>query len=350
MFTTDTEARDYIARATEMVQRSGGNAISGYELTDTFKSLNMIGANTRAPVNQESQGYAFFTRPAFNLSTSNIKNDPVLSGLIQDSNTMPSAIRAILDHTLTKRGEATSGVIDPYNPFIPLLSNNLISLTGYRDFANQTQDTGSGLYRETTIIVDDVPYDYEKYSLTANYRNISGDPITYLFFIWCYYAASVRVGNIIPYFDFMAYRELDYQTCIWRILMDKTRRYVTAIHKIGAGIPVNAPIGEKFDYHMYGSENAYTQADTQISINFECVGSIVYNPLNVYEFNLLVRRWNKYMHDEYRGKEMIKLQQNEISFFNAKCQPVPYINESTMEMEWYVASNLYDSLTAKSRY
>lgn len=331
-------------KAIEYVQRSGGNALTDYALVDTFRSLNMVGANTRAPVNQESQGYVFFTRPTLNLTRRNIAGDPVMSTLLSDSeDSMPRAIRCILDHTVSQSGEAVSQVIDDYNPFIPLLSNNLVSLTGYRDFTNQTHSTESGLYRESISTVDDSPYDYETYDLTANFRNISGDPITYLFFIWGYYAALARIGKIIPYPPLMFAREIDYNTGIWRLVMDKSKRFVTGIHKVGAAFPLNAPIGEKFDFTMYGNENPYTPSDNQISITFRCMGSLPFNPLNVIEFNLLVKRWSKFMRDGYRGKEMIKLADAEKPFFNTRSDPLPYINEETMELEWYVPAALYNT-------
>lgn len=334
---------DNIKKAIEFVQRSGGNSVTDYALVDTFRSLNMLGANTRAPVNQESPGYVFFTRPALNLSRRNIVGDPVLSGLLTDSvDSMPRAIRCILDHTISHSGEPSSSVVDDYNPFIPLLSNNLISLTGYRDYTNQTSSTESGLYRESISTIDDVPYDYETYDLTANFRNLSGDPITYLMYIWGYYAASARIGNVIPYPSMLFKRELDYNTGIWRFTMDKTKRFITGLHKVGAAFPLNAPIGEKFDFNMYGTENTYTPSDNQISISFRCMGSITYNPLIAYEFNLLVKRWCKFMRDGYRGKEMIKLSVAEKSYYNAMCTPLPFIDLETMELEWYIPAYLYD--------
>ena len=341
--------REELRNSIDRIRRASGNSIQDKALVDTFRGLSVQGGNTQAPINQESQGYVFFTKPALNLAKRNIMNDPVLSMLLTNSSdSMPRAVRCYLDHTVGASEGIPSSVVDDHLPFIPVLSNNLVSLTGYRDYTNQTSSTAAGVYRETMHVVDDVPYDYEPYSLTANFRNISGDVMTYLPYIWCYYAASARIGNIIPYPEFLFYRELDYTTAIFRFTMDKTRRYITGMHKTGAAIPINAPIGEKFDYTAYGNNNPDINADKQISINFQCVGSTVYNPLIAYEFNTLVMQWNRHMRDTERSREMVKLELGERPYFNYHCYPL--INFNTMELEWYANANEYAQYKKERAY
>jgi len=321
------------------ISRNIGQVPMSEALSNTFYGLNIVGRNAAIPVNTENHGYTFFTRPLMNMSAENLSVDRVLSSLLQDSPySVQRMIRIYLDPLLSTFNVTSPGV-DNLNPFIPLLSNNLVSLSGWPDFTVQTQTTQPGLYREDYTYVDDVPYNYESYTLQASFRNIAGDPISFMFLIWGWYMGLVYEGRIMPHPDLVMMNEIDYQTRIYRLVMDQSRTYVTRIGATGASFPVAAPIGTIFDFEGDGSESPFTTANNQLSVPFRCMGFTYYDHILVYEFNTLGETFNNKLKDENRERTMTKLKRNEREFFNYGAYP--RINEFNMELEWWVTNEVY---------
>ena len=103
--------------------------------TNAFYGFNHRNIGVQVKPNSDSHGLTFFTRPRLNLSYDNIAGvrnfAPLLTG---DPLTLPRAIRCILDPVSHKGVEKSHirpiqcPMVDPQNPFIPLLSNLLISM------------------------------------------------------------------------------------------------------------------------------------------------------------------------------------------------------------------------------
>lgn len=327
------------------ILQNNGMSIKNHSLVDSYRSLNIIGRNANIPVNRENHGYTFFTRPALNLSDANILNDRGLSMLMSEgSDSISRAIRCMLDYQLSARQDLHSDVIDQYNPFMPILSNNLISLTGWRDYTTQTTSTPSGIYRESMSLVDDTPYDYEEYDLTANFRNITGDPITSIAYIWTRYMKLLKIGAIMSYPDFIALNEMEYFTRIYRIVTDVSRQKVLRVVTSGASFPINAPIGDIMNFAGDGNETPFTTAENQIAINFRCTGTIYQDWKSIYDFNWLVQTFNRNMRDDYRSNNMVKLRPEELALFSRSIKVYPLIDVGTMDLNWFVYKETYQAM------
>ena len=88
----------------------------------------------------------------------------------------------------------------------------------------------------------------------------------------------------------------------------------------------------------------FLYADTgQLSIQFQCFGARYNDPITIYNFNKVVRQFNKDMHDDTRETRMVKLNSSEKPIFNY--QGYPRISE-TLELEWWVYKDRYDALLA----
>lgn len=329
---------DYIRTIT----RNVGRVPTSEALAETFYGLNVVGRNAAIPINTENHGYTFFTRPAMNMTYDNLIVDRVISNLLlENPHSVQRMVRTYLDANVIENEKIQCPGVDEYNPFIPLLSNNLITISGWPDFTLNTTTSNPGLYREAYSYVDDVPYNYETYDLTASFRNLQGDPISFMLLMWGWYQGLVYEGRIMPYPDYILRNMIDYNTRIYRLVMDSSRTYVTRIGATGAAFPIAAPIGNIFNFEGDGSESPFSTANDQISVSFRCMGFTFYDHILVYEFNWLVATWNPYMRgtDEDRSRHMIKLRPQEKEYFNYRAYP--RINEDTMELEWWVRGEYY---------
>jgi hypothetical protein len=327
------------------IARNTGQAPRDRTISDAFYGLNIIGRNAPIVLNTENHGFTFFTRPCMNMSYDNLQVDRMLSLLLNPNPaSMERMLRCYMDPWSQTQGQGqallTCPGVDYLSPFIPLLSNNLISLTGFDDFTIGTHSSEPGLYRESYSYVDDVPYQYGTYDLTATFRNISGDPISLMMRLWGQYMGLVYEGRLMPYPELVLMNELDYNTRIWRLMMDASRTYVTSLGAANACFPMTAPIGQKFNFTGDGSETPFQQVQENISISFRCHGFTYYDHILVYEFNTLQEEFNPNMRADRRDSAMQKLRPWEREYFNY--QSYPRINPLDMELEWYVPMAVYN--------
>lgn len=323
------------------IAQNNGQAPRDRVISESFYGLNIVGRSAPIPLNTENHGFTFFTRPCMNLSYDNLQVDRLLSNLLMESpDSVQRMIRAYLDPLAHREDLACPGV-DPLNPFIPLLSNNLVSMTGWEDFTVRSYTSSPGLYREEYSYVDDVPYSYNAFPLTGTFRNLPGDPITFMMLLWGWYQALVYEGRLMPYPELVLNNEIDYNTRIYRLVMDATRTYVTRIGACGAAYPVSAPIANSFNFSAEGTESPFQTAKDTVTINFQAMGFTYYDHILVYEFNTLGEIFNSNLKDGKRESVMQKLRPWEREYFNYRSYP--RINPASMELEWWVPKNYYES-------
>ena len=328
------------------ILKNSGTTVRDQGMLDTFRGLNIVGKNSGVPVNRERHGWVFFTRPCLNLSTENILGERPLEPLLsKDPYSIPTAIRSYLDGNLFYDEKLVSKLVDPRNPFIPLLSNNCVSHSGWRDIQNQTQSSAPGIYRETLSWVDDTPLDLEEWDLSVSFRNIKDDPITFLLYTWIYYSAATHVNRISPYPEFIIYNEFDYNTRIYEFLVDIDGVTITRVATCGAAFPTSVNSGNVFNFNGDGAENPFPSAGDQVTANFHCMGTQMYDPIIPMEFNWLVEEFYRNMRDDARDYTMQKLVPTEFNYFNNVAYP--HIDITNMEMEWYVDKELYTALKDK---
>src|SRR5206468_1868062 len=123
---------------------------------------------------------------------------PLLS---QRDDSLQRIIRCWLDPVGNKNGDFTSPYVDDRMPFIPLLSNLLISLPGWPDPAMPYSTSHTGVRQEQFALADGTEEILRLVDLTANFRNVSGDPITPLFETWLTYMRGVYFADLLPHPD-----------------------------------------------------------------------------------------------------------------------------------------------------
>ena len=315
---------------------------------------NLYGINHRqipsmVPSNKDSYGFTFFVRPQLNLQASNIRNERRFYPLLTNTTlNIQSFVRATLDPRLLtgytfnnhKIPAISCPIVDNENAFISVLTNTLNSISGWPDITAPTFTSKPGLYTEAYSIVDAVTRNYEVFDLDANFRNIKGDPVLYMFYIWLHYSSLVFEGRLVPYIDFITENEIDYNTRIYRLVLDKNKETVTKIAATGAAFPISVPTGSFFDFT---NDKPYNDQNKDISIRFRCMGVDYQDDILIREFNETVTTFNVHMLDKNRDQYMTKVNKNNIDMFNNR--GYPRINPSNYNLEWWVPITSYKTRT-----
>lgn len=322
--------------------------LNGYGSLTSAQTNNLRGINTNlngtpAPKNKDHFGLTFFTRPDLNMSYDNLGADRMLSAILsEDKRSMARAIRVLLDPRGESWGLRMSDLVDHRQAFIPMLSNNLLSMSGWPDMAVDTYTSKEGVYKEAYSMVDGTSHIFNTFDVTANFQNIQGDPITLLFAIWVRYASLVYDGTIVPYPDNMFENRIDYQSRIYRIVLNADFTHVQKIAACGAAFPMASPLGAAFNY---SSDGEYNEENDQLSIPFRCIGANYLDPILIKEFNATVAWKNRSMADGNRTAAMTKVSMirdygyyGEIggTLLNTMSHKLyPRIDPYTLEFEWW---------------
>lgn len=358
-------------------------------ITNNLHGINFRQARPIIPRAKESYGYTFFTRPQLNLSAKNVTNHSAFYGLLNENNlSYQRFVRMMLDPRLCYGEEKLkSTIVDNHNAFISVLSNDVESVSGWPDMQVPTYTSDAGLYGEEISFTDGVSNHYETYDLDVTFRNSKGNPLIYMFWIWVKYQTAVFEGIFDPYPDFVAESEIDYNTRIYRLILDEHRRYVSYIACTGASFPTNVPIGNMFDYSLDKPVNTNNR---EISIRFRSNGFIVFEDLIKLKFNETQAIFNpeirKLLKHDLKGNRasqgvlredpmqdyspdglsLVKLPYGLRNSFDdsisdaivslANNKAYPYINLYTNELEWWVdksyfniAEELLPDATVKNR-
>ena len=338
--------------------------VVNYTLDDYFQTTNIgsiervVGNNlygirhsfgaAPVPVNKDMYGFTFFTRPQLNMQGDNLRNVRTMYTLLsQNSMSIPRWVRCTLDPRLMYGYGSDDLVIsNPLNcllvdneqAFIPVLTNNLQSISGWPDMVTSAFVSKAGIYGESYAMVDGHYRNYGDFDMDATFKNTKGDPISYLFQTWCSYQSLVFEGMLLPYPDFITENELDYNTRIYRLVMDNEMLYVKKIAATGASFPMNLPTGQFFDY---SSEKPYNDQSKDITIRFKCLGAIFNDDILIKEFNDTVVIFNNAMHNDIRDRDMIMVPRKFLPIFNNR--GYARINPDNYMLEWWVSKDLYNS-------
>lgn len=312
-------------------------------ITETLYGLNHRSLANSIPINKDYYGLTFFTKPDLRLTASNLQKLRKFAPMLTTRETsLPRAIRAMLDfrHNDHINESYPCSLIDPKQIFIPLLTNQLISMSGWPDIELPTHTSDPGVYGEQFSFADGITDIYRTWDMTANFRNIPGDPVTMLFYYWVIYAAAVFEGTLTPYPDNIVENTIDYQTRIYRIVLDSSKRFVQKIACTGASFPISDPIGASFNFDTDTPINR----NDQVSINFRCIGAEYLDDIIIHDFNASVCFGNKAMYDDQRQNAgMTKIPNEYIYLFNHL--GYPRINPHTFELEWWVHTDEFVELT-----
>lgn len=340
----ETDNRRQYWAVTDHISRENGYGSLRNSISNTMFGLNLRGPGNPTPTNKDHYGYTFFTRPRLNLSYDNVLQCRPMTPILAPNEDSPHrAIRVMLDPVGATAG-LRSSMVDNLNAFLPVLSNNLVSLSGWPDTALDTYTSKEGIRKEAWSMVDGVARIMNTFDITATFRNMYSDPITMLFHTWCHYAASVYSGDMIPHADSLLECEIDYMTRIYRIVVGQDRTHITKMTACGAAFPMSDSAGNAFNFV---SDKVINDDNDQISIPFRCIGADHFDPILMLEFNATVEMFNRNMVEGVRQQKYHRLTEKEKQYFNYKAYP--YINLLESTLEWWIPLEMYKAYLGEAQ-
>lgn len=343
-------------------------AISSWSMDEFFSSTpigsldkaignNLYGINhlqtpSALPSVKDTYGLTFFVRPQLNLQADNIQNVRHFYPLLaSDPRTTQHVVRCLLDPRLISGYKTTkvdvprlaNPFVDNEMAFIPALTNNCQSVSGWPDSTLPTWSSKPGLFKEVYTLPDGLVRNFGTFTADATFRNVLGSPVIYMMHIWQMYMAYVKKGDIVPYPDYNFTNTLDFTTRIYRLALDQQKNTITTLSACGWAYPISNPVGMFADFNK---ETPYNEQIKDITIRFQCHGFEVLDDILIHEFNSCVGIFNPAMRDINRDKSMVKLTKLEKEMF--KHRGYPRINHNTYALEWWVSRDLYTKTTGKA--
>ena len=341
--------------------------------------INSRGSNSPLPMDKTHQGYTFFTRPQLNMTTFNVSNYRGFYSLLSGRETSYQRFtRMTLDPRLHDYGMRCP-FVDPENVFIPILTNTLSSMSGFPDLTVPTYTSEPGLYGEEHGFVDGVTNHYESFDVDATFKSMRGNPLIYFFYIWIKYQTLVYEGILNPHVDMITEDEIDYNTRIYRIVLDESKRYVKYMGATGASFPLNVPTGSIFDFN---SDKPYNDSNAEVNIRFKSFGFTPFDDILKKEFNEAGAIFNQSLrailvHDlsspvnetvtrhngtsvyEVVGSSLVKIPHYLVGtmdgnvygnpYYGSNYRAYPYINLATGELEWWVPRKILANIIERMK-
>lgn len=357
----------------ENVRVASGRGDGRRMLANIFSGFNHRNTPLNIPKNTDRVGYTFFTRPDLNFSFENVTHSRLLKEALRGGySSYTAAIMCMLDPECGLFSEQRfKDGIDPVTgggsdneahlpfleygalggrvrdtlgfdnrcAFVPILSNLLLSLTGFPDSSLDVWTSEEGIMREQRTHADSTRNNNGTRTLSSSFRNITGDPISTLFNLYTDYISRVKDGSFNPRWDNMLQRRSDYEMRVYRFVTDVTGRYVTKMGIANAVYPLNDAMGAFMNVPNPNNE-IVTETD-QISITFQN-DVVQYNdPIIKQEFNEVVALFNPDMwpangsSSEYRPRSNNLVQIVGGAKIYSNLYGYPRVDPDTNEMQWW---------------
>lgn len=331
----------------QVSQRAGlGQITQGY--SEILSGLNHRGIGNPTPLNTDYHSMTFFTRPNLNLSSDNLAQENCLTTLLATRpDSYQAYVKSVLDHAGTLYRRDACEFINDKLPFITLLTNTLLRMSGWPPITVPTFTSSPGRKKEVWSMYDGTWEINDEYSLECTFRNIGGDPVSLLILTWIVWGSMAYEGDVLAHPNDINESNTPYTTRIITFKFDQSRRFITKWATTALlAFPRSLNLGDHFNVDM-----AQTRMEgiDDISVSFLCNGARYNQPLSLYEFNLLNKEFNPIL-SELDGigsnitqtSSLVRIPHSMIQAFNYN--GYPWINMDYMnELQWWLPIEQYQA-------
>jgi hypothetical protein len=353
-------------KSTGAILDSVGLGNPAQSMTNHMFGVNHSGYTVPPPKNHNKQGYLFFTRPQLNMTTENIVRNRKMSMLLtKQEKSIGRWIRNTLDPRLAvKTSNATDmakyfddtdeilkcPLVDEKYAFIPLLTNSLVTASGWPDKVSGIYTSEPNVYKDVYMQVDSLPNTREPLQLDLTFHNSINDPIFHLFDIWDDYGMHTFAGSMKPYYDHIIQTEKDNETRVFRIVLDASGRYLTRIAATRPGLIAGMSHGSFYDYDANAT---FIPGTETISARLSFPSAEYNDPILIKEFNITVGMFNPEILSDVLRQTKYRLAPLGHGFVNNNFKAYPRINPDTLEFEWWIPKyhdERYEPYAGESSY
>src|SRR5690606_28998930 len=129
-----------------------------------------------------------------------ISNKGIMISGVNTNNTSDTDADEIFEHVKSR-------LVDPQNGFMSILSNTLMTSSGWPDYTADTFTSTEGRQREQWSMYDGPLEINDVRDLSFTFKNIAGNVIVNLFYLWVRYGLGVYNGKLWPWPDSLAMNE-----------------------------------------------------------------------------------------------------------------------------------------------
>lgn len=310
---------------------------------DIFYGVNRRQQGIALPKNLDGQGFTFFTKPMLNLHPDNMAGVRLMAPLLAaPSNSYQRAVRAYLDPISARLMPDTcsSSLVDNRSPFISLFSNALVSLSGWPDQTGHVYVSPEGVFKESWTQFDGIFSHLGEFSLQCVFQNIEGDPVSLLLATLAQYMQSTYCGlggQMMRRPEAILRKKLEYQTRIYRFIVDKTGRSIQKWAACGCATLTGISSGSSFNYSR---DSVFSSENDQVTAPFSCTAAMYNDPIVLDEFNKLGEMFFPLLATAGTDKRLVKIPHDELNHWNY--WGYPRVNVLTNELSWYLPAADYE--------
>ena len=332
---TGNNLLDLTTKMNEYIFNSSGSSKYSYLINHLS---GIVSRNSIHESPMTDNGYVFFGKPKLNLYSSSLKQDRILSALNTLSpESLAFAIRCYLDPKFANRSDISKIAqnCELYNtetPYIPVLTNQLESLSGWAAPTMEIETTEGGFFSENITIAKGHNDLNKTITLSATFNELVGFPITNIFMMWFRFIHLTTRGVVKPHNKYIEEYKVFYGFPIYRFVLDVSGKYIEIWSKGTLCFPNDYPIVDKLDFNKENTRKIHNKVTVSITVNFSEYMDIAI----LSDFNTWVKRACPSI-EEYQP-----LTDEQKKYFLHYA--IPYINfqHGTKELEWRVNPNKID--------
>lgn len=314
---------------------NGGSSYTS-PLANTLKGIRILGPGVQmTPIADNVIGLFFVTRPVLNLEDDNVVKSPRFAPFYKaQTDSLPAYVRGLLDYRSANLYPHPD--LDNKLAWIAPLTNLCKASNGFPDLDLEVRKSNPGIRNEVHQAPVGILDENGPLTINTTFYNPKPGIIPYIFQTWESYIPEVRLGDneMEPSLEALAGNYWDFDCRIYHFIMNKNLRNIESMYMTVQSIPVTYPMGA-----MSAIDNESTvrrgQGQDELTIQFSSVGARFDTFEVVDGFNGATVFFNPNMGDDQRSSYYRQIQPSE--FLEKQYSVYPWINLSTMELEWWTA-------------